>query len=96
MTTTTNRKKPGPTPGPATVKATVLLEPDLVDWGKAQPGGLSSVVRKLLREAQAAPETQRRTVRGYGILAGRALTSDDVIAAKQEDKRLEERRWSTK
>jgi len=28
-----------------------MLEPDLVDWGKRKPGGLSDLMRRLLREA---------------------------------------------
>lgn len=46
------RKKPGPVPGPATRKYNILLEEDLGEWGKAQPGGLSDLVRRLLREAK--------------------------------------------
>lgn len=43
-------KRPGRVPGPPTIKATVLLPPDLVDWGKGQPGGLSALIRRLLEE----------------------------------------------
>jgi hypothetical protein len=53
MEKTTDKKRPGPIPGPQTVKATVLLEPDLLEWGKRQPGGLSELMRRLLREARA-------------------------------------------
>jgi hypothetical protein len=45
-------RKPGRVPGPPTEKYTVLLEPDLAEWAKAQPGGLSDLVRRLLREAR--------------------------------------------
>jgi len=50
MATEKKPKKPGRIPGPPTVKATVLLEEDLLEWGKQQPGGLSELVRRLLRE----------------------------------------------
>jgi hypothetical protein len=46
------RKRPGPVPGPPTAKYTVLLEPELAEWAKTQPGGLSELVRRLLREAR--------------------------------------------
>jgi hypothetical protein len=46
----TAKKKPGPVPGPLTVKATLRLEPELLEWGKHKPGGLSELVRRLLRE----------------------------------------------
>jgi len=45
--------RPGPTPGPKTVRTTVMVEPDLVEWGKQQPGGLSDLIRRLLREAKS-------------------------------------------
>ena len=45
------RRKPGPVPGPETQKYNVLLEPALAEWGKKQPGGLSELVRRLLRQA---------------------------------------------
>jgi hypothetical protein len=44
------RKKPGPVANPNLVSATVKLEDDLVEWGKNQPGGLSALLRRLLRE----------------------------------------------
>jgi hypothetical protein len=47
------RKKPGPVPGPATEKYTVLLPTDLGEWGKRQPGGLSALLRRLLQGARA-------------------------------------------
>ena len=49
---THERKKPGPVPGPATKKYTVLLDAELGEWGKRQPGGLSAVLRGLLQSAQ--------------------------------------------
>ena len=47
----TIRKKPGPLPGVETTRTNVLLEPDLVEWAKGKPGGLSEFVRRLLRDA---------------------------------------------
>jgi len=47
-------KKRGAVPGvrggdPATVKTTVMLEPEVMEWAKRQPGGLSHKLRTLLR-----------------------------------------------
>lgn len=42
-------RKPGPVPGPPTARYQVLLEPRDAEWAKAQPGGLSALVRRLLR-----------------------------------------------
>ena len=50
------RKKPGPVAGsksgPERAKTSMEVDVDLIDWGKAQPGGLSELVRRLLREEQ--------------------------------------------
>jgi hypothetical protein len=35
----------------ARVKTTLLLDLDTVEWGKHQPGGLSELIRQLLRQA---------------------------------------------
>lgn len=48
------KKKPGPIAGPETVRTNVLVEPDLLDWAKRQPGGFSETVRRLLREAKGS------------------------------------------
>ena len=32
------------------VKTTLLLDLDTVEWGKHQPGGLSELIRRLLRQ----------------------------------------------
>ena len=32
------------------VKTTLLLDLDTVEWGKRQPGGLSELIRQLLRQ----------------------------------------------
>ena len=50
------RKKPGPVENPNLVSATVKLEADLVEWGKNQPGGLSALLRQMLREAKEKAE----------------------------------------
>jgi len=46
----TTRKKPGPVPGPQTRKYNILIEEEIAEWGKRQPGGLSELIRKLLSE----------------------------------------------
>ena len=47
------RRKPGPVPGPERRQFTILIEPELGEWGKQQPGGLSEMVRRLLQQARA-------------------------------------------
>jgi len=51
------RKKPGPAPRLNTDRTTLMLDPDLIEWGKQQPGGLSETVRRLLREAKVKAES---------------------------------------
>jgi len=51
-------RKRGPIAGPPTAKTSVLLPPDLVEWGKRQPGGLSWLLRRLLTEARQAEQAQ--------------------------------------
>ncbi len=44
------------------VKTTLLLDLDMVEWGKREPGGLSEIIRRLLRqeyEAQAIKKTMK-------------------------------------
>jgi hypothetical protein len=53
------RRKPGPVPGPEKRQFTILIEPDLGEWAKQQPGGLSEMVRRLLREARNAAAGSR-------------------------------------
>ena len=53
------RKRSGPIPGPLTAKITVLIEPDMIEWGKRQPGGLSATLRKLLRETKDKDTAER-------------------------------------
>jgi hypothetical protein len=55
------RKKPGPVPGPPTQRYTVLLDEASAEWGKRQPGGLSELLRRLLREAQETQEGREGT-----------------------------------
>lgn len=50
------KKKTGPVPGPATVRTNILIEPDLLEWGKHQPGGFSELVRRLVAEAKKKAE----------------------------------------
>jgi hypothetical protein len=38
-----------------------MLDPDLIEWGKLQPGGLSETVRRLLREAKTRQDQQEKT-----------------------------------
>ena len=53
---TPERRKPGPVPGPPTKKYNVLIEEALAEWGKRQPGGLSELLRRLLKKAKAEAE----------------------------------------
>jgi hypothetical protein len=52
------RKKPGPVPGPPTRKYNILVEEELGEWAKLQPGGLSELVRRLLREEKRRLESE--------------------------------------
>jgi hypothetical protein len=58
------RKKPGPIAGPAMTRTNVLIEPELLEWAKQQPGGFSELVRQLIREAK---ERQERSLQKRGI-----------------------------
>jgi hypothetical protein len=44
----------------ARVKTTLLLDLDTVEWGKHQPGGLSELIRQLLRQAMKEQEMETR------------------------------------
>ena len=46
------RRKPGPTKRLDTRQYVVMLEEETAEWGKGQPGGLSDLVRRLLRRAK--------------------------------------------
>ncbi|RYZ83032.1 MAG: hypothetical protein EOP06_20670 [Proteobacteria bacterium] len=46
------KRKPGPVPGPERRQYTILIEEELGDWGKKQDGGLSDMIRRLLKEAK--------------------------------------------
>lgn len=50
------RKKRGPVANPNLVITSVSLDADLLEWGKNQPGGLSALMRRLLREEKDKAE----------------------------------------
>jgi hypothetical protein len=50
------RRRPGRVKGTPTQKYTLLLEEDIAEWGKQQPGGLSELLRRLLRKAREESE----------------------------------------
>ena len=57
---TTGRKR-GRVPADAVrVKTTLLLDLDTVEWGKTQPGGLSEVIRRLLRQEYEAGQKETK------------------------------------
>ena len=56
---TKSRKRPGRVPGPETGKYTVLIAPDLAEWGKYQPGGLSETIRVALQAARAKEQREQ-------------------------------------
>ena len=56
----TSHKKPGRVPGPNHIKTTVLLPPELVEWGKQQNGGLSALMRHLLEDARTKAEKRKQ------------------------------------
>lgn len=58
MDTDEMRKRPGPVAGPETVRKNVLIEPDLLEWAKRQPGGFSELVRRLVRESKEKQEAR--------------------------------------
>ena len=69
METPKERRKPGPVPGPKMRTTTVKLPPDLADWGKEQPGGLSTILRSCLEERyQRSTSGYQRTTDGADIL----------------------------
>lgn len=50
-------RKRGPKPRLGEMHRTnVMVEPDLLDWGKDQPGGFSELVRRLVREEKSRQE----------------------------------------
>ena len=51
------QRRRGPVPA-GDDKFTILLPRELGDWGKQQPGGLSELVRRLLREAKGKQEKE--------------------------------------
>jgi hypothetical protein len=56
------KKRPGPVPGvlaqdnsedsPEMVRTSIMLELGQLEWAKRQPGGLSALVRRLIKENQ--------------------------------------------
>ena len=42
------------------VKTTLLLDLDTVEWGKREPGGLSELIRQLLRKAYEGDSKERK------------------------------------
>jgi hypothetical protein len=53
-------KKPGPMKR-GYAQTHILLPPDLLDWAKAQDGGLSDLVRTLLKKERARQQAQKQT-----------------------------------
>ena len=45
------------------VKTTLLLDLDTVEWGKREPGGLSELIRQLLRQALEAKTGKKETTK---------------------------------
>ncbi len=43
------------------VKTTLLLDLDTVEWGKREPGGLSEIIRRLLRQEFEAQTIKEKT-----------------------------------
>src|SRR5438105_2382026 len=57
-------RRRGRVPGAKTDRYQVLLSPDLAEWGKQQPGGLSGLLRRLLEEAHGKPKPPRSSEQG--------------------------------
>jgi hypothetical protein len=57
-TPTQKGKRPGRVKGPATQKYTLMLDEADAEWGKQQPGGLSELLRRFLREAREKAEAK--------------------------------------
>ena len=56
----TRGRVPGTAAGTERVKTTLLLDLDTVEWGKHQPGGLSELLRALLRQAMETKEAMEQ------------------------------------
>lgn len=54
----TQPRTTGPLPHFHTRMTAVMLEDDIIEWGKRQPGGLSATVRRLLRAAMEQENRQ--------------------------------------
>jgi hypothetical protein len=66
--------------GPTTVRATILLDPEVKEWGVRQPGGLSELVRGLMRDAYLESHGLGRTT---ALLAEPVL--DRIWGSPEED-----------
>jgi hypothetical protein len=53
------RRKRGRPRGPEYVKYQICLDKESGDWGKAQPGGLSALIRRLIRDEKREAEAAR-------------------------------------
>jgi hypothetical protein len=53
---TKERRKPGPIADPSLERYTLTLSRDDAEWGKRQPGGLSELIRRLLKKAREEVE----------------------------------------
>jgi hypothetical protein len=67
------RRKPGPVADLNAVRTTVVLDKDLVEWGKNQPGGLSRLLRELLQEAAQRKRGTRQREEGSDLTTRAAL-----------------------
>ena len=45
------------------VKTTLLRDLDTVEWGKREPGGLSELIRQLLRQAMETETGKKETTK---------------------------------
>ena len=66
-------------------KFTLSLDPDFADWGKRQPGGLSELVRRLLKEAHEKAEAALDAADNQKWEASFAATPEDKLR-KMADK----------
>ena len=66
-------RRKGPVPGPLTERYQVLLEPELAEWAKAQPGGLSELLRRSLREVYEASQGEGNLGRLTAIASEQSL-----------------------
>jgi hypothetical protein len=88
---TVTKRRRGRVPGPKTDRYQVLLSPELAEWGKQQPGGLSELLRRLMQDAreqmQPSPETRA------GTENGEPLSGDEPTAVLQRRFRRLAQKW---